>query len=233
MFTEESLGQYIVKQVIVEVRHTMNLLFKQEARHKFNNLMSDFDVVNIVDNDDSFEFVNVKKFLRLFAFPDRFVMTVENSDSIDSVEQLLRKYISAIASDSGKKSFKRFGTRVIYLFPFSQSFESLVNDYKDIFYNKSCNPFSPLGSVKDVGVIGLTMEDTNYKMNLSVGPFTHDEIKQKISYFKNYNDEINNSLMLDLDLYQLDRKECSLSSCLHEALDQSRIKAVKFRDNLI
>lgn len=232
MFTQENLGQYTIKQVIVEVRHPINLLFKIEARKHLNKFVDDVEKINITGNDDSFEFVNVKKYYKFVADLGRFGMTIENVESIDTAEQLIKKYLVPISAELGTKTCNRFGVRVVYLYPFNDSFESLIEIYKKVFY-RDTTLFDPIGKIKDVGLVALTLREYNgLDINLSLGPFKKEEIKTKISNFKTYDDVIPASLMLDIDIFKSEKRDLSFSSTLHSYLEQSRIKAVKFREEL-
>ncbi|NCQ17967.1 MAG: hypothetical protein COZ80_03880 [Ignavibacteria bacterium CG_4_8_14_3_um_filter_37_9] len=232
MFTQENLDQYIVKQVIVEVRHPFNLLFRTEARKSLNKFVDDVEKINITGNDDSFAFVNEKKYFKFVANLDHFGMTVENAESIETAEQLIKKYLLPISTELGSKTCYRFGVRVVYLYSFKDSFDNLVEIYKKVFY-KQPNLFSTIGNIKDVGIIGLTLQDNNgLGINLSIGPFKKEEVKAKISNFKTYDDITPSSLMLDLDIFKNEKSNLTFSSTLHSFLEQSRIKAVQFREEL-
>jgi hypothetical protein len=232
MSDQELLGQYIIKQVIVELRHMPNLLHQQKTPVVLNNYVDDFEKLEMDNNGKIFQLINNKKYTRLTIDWQKIGMQVENISDFEGAIKLFKKYLGPISSELEVKKLTRFGARTIVLFPFKGTFEELVTFYCDKFY-KDMTLFEAFGKVNDVGIIVLTILDSNYNIYLSLGPFSKKEIKEKISSFKEFDDKIDCSLMLDIDLSQDTKKDYIISSQIENALEAARIKIIKFRELIL
>lgn len=231
----ENLGQYIVKKVIVEIKHTPNLLHSQRARDTFNNHVSEFDRVTIAGvegSEKAYQLVSDVAYLNVTSEWNRLVMTMENVTSIDDAKMNIKKTLVPIAQGVGVKDIKRIGVRVLFMLPFAGDFAGLQSFFTDRFY-KDMKLFEPFGKVDDVGIVLVTVTGEPYKTNLSLGPFTKDEVKTKVSEFKQYDDKFECALMVDIDLYQDIKTQYKIAQFVPDALDAARVRLVRFRENLL
>lgn len=232
---KDLIGSYFVKKVIAEVRHHPILTHSTLLRQKLSNSIKLFDKVTVSKLkgvEESFQCYNSKEYYELLSEWTRTAFTVENSESIENAAEKIKKVFNPILSEIGISEYKRIGLRVVFLIPFEDAFENLVKYYNDKVY-KDIKLFDSYGTVEDVGVSALTIKDQNYKMNFTFGPFQKNEIKVKISEFKDFEDLFNCAFMIDIDLYDDALKSYKIGSFFIEALEAARLKTVKFREKLL
>jgi len=229
------IGNYIVKKVIAEIKHYPLLSHSTLVRQKLDNHIKLFDGVTVSKlegNEETFQWYNKKEYFKLISEWTRIGFTVENSESIEKASEHIKKILIPITNDIGIKEYKRIGLRVIFLLPYEGKFEDLVNHYNKIVFG-NLNLFDSYGKIEDVGVSALTIKDSNYKINFSFGPFKKEEIKIRISEFKEFEDDLQCAFMADVDLYDDVSNKHKIGTFFAEALEAARIKTVKFREKLL
>lgn len=231
MSSNDLFDQYIIKQVIFDLKHYPNLLYHQKTPTVLMQFNEDFEYIEMRDEGKSFQFENRKSYYKLLIDWQRISMLIENVQSISDATIILKKYLNPIVSGLNIKKFIRIGMRVKFIIPFNGDFSELVEFYCAKFFNEM-TIYNPFGKIEDVGIVALSLVDNDYNINLSIGPFQKDEIKEKISEFRNYNDNINCSLMVDLDLYQMNRNG-QINGYLESFLEVIRLKIVKFRNSIL
>ncbi len=234
MSQSNKFSDYIIKQVVIEFRHLPNLLHQDQVPVVLNKYVAEFGRVRIAEinrEQKIYEIINERNFTRILSKWDSLGFLIENVQDTETVSKLFKKYFVPIAQELNLKIIKRAGLRARFLLPYNDSFESLKKYCENIFY-KDINIYNTIGHVDDVGLIAINLSDSAYKINLSLGPFSTEEIKEKISEFKKYDDKVKSALMLDLDLYQSTMMQYNLSSFVKDTLEAARIKFIKFIGNI-
>jgi hypothetical protein len=231
---EVKFSPYRIKKVIIEVKYPANLLHAARVYEVLNDYVSVFDsttVVNTSATQPAVRLVSEKIYTILFVEWNRMVMTIENARNIDDTIAIVAKYLNPLPAKFGIKLFSRIGIRTMYLLPFSDDFDALVSWFNTRVY-RDIRQFAPIGEVVDVGIV-LTAKDDRFKMNIGFGPFERNEIREKISEFKKYEDDVPSALCLDLDMYLDAKADYKISAVVEEALNSSRLKLNKFIEGFI
>ena len=222
---------YIFKKLIVEIRHHPNLLHSQKAQTVLNDLVNHFDRVvvgGIEGGEKTFELLSEKSFVKLLLQWNRMGLTVENCSDIGKMLEFVKRYLAPIPTKLSINLFTRLGVRTTFLIPFEGKFAELVDLCEDKFY-KDKDLLGTLGEVYDIGLVALKANDERYKINITIGPFTREEFRDKISEFKHYEDKFGNALMVDIDSYQDERKNYKVSSFVEDAVNSARLKFLNFQ----
>jgi hypothetical protein len=199
-----------------------------------NELVHDFDRVELLGiggSEETIRLVSDKLFCRLLVEWTRLVMTVENAKDIDAASTILKKYLAPLPPKLGINSIARFGVRTMFVLPYDGNIEELIDYCKSKLY-RNLEVFAPFGQIKDVGLIALTISDPRFKTNLTVGPFSREEVRAKISEFKDFQDKFESALMVDVDLYQDSGASYKVGQFIQSALDSARLKVIQFREQL-
>jgi hypothetical protein len=231
----QKLRPYLVKKAIVELKHSANLLHSQKARPALNDIIEAFDRVNVVGTgggEDSIQLVSDKHFYKLVVEWSRLVMSIENASDVESAGAIFKKYLAPLPGKLGITAIKRFGVRTMFLLPYDGSVEDLIEFCKSKLY-RNLEAFAAFGEIKDVGLVALRIKDPTFKTNLTVGPFSTEEVRAKISEFKDYRDDFESALMLDVDLYQEVTSSYKVGHFIQNALESARLKVMQFREQIL
>lgn len=230
-----SIGNYVVKKVIAEIRHRPILSHSTLVRQKLDKHVKLFDRVTVTKPEgveESFQMFNKKEYFMFVSEWTRVAFIIENCESIAKASEQIKKIFLPISDEIGIKEYQRIGLRVVFLLPFEGNFEKLVEYYNEKVF-KDLKIFNSYGNIEDVGVSALTIKDSNYKINFSFGPFKKEEIKIKISEFKEFDKDMDCAFMLDVDLYDDNLQNYKIGTFFADALEAARIKTVKFREQLL
>jgi len=235
MPSQSLLQPYIIKKIVVEIRHAPDLLRADRARTVLNEVIDQYETIKVSGIDimqQSIQLTSRQFYRTLVVEWNRLGITLENPRDLDDAQSSLKKYFVSVISKFDLKVFTRFGVRVTFVFPFGGSFELLTKFYAEKIVKRP-GYFESIGKVNDYGLTAMTFDDGRYKINLSMGPFSRAEVSEKISEFKGYSDNFENALVLDLDLYQAAKASYKVGPFLTEALDSARFKAHKFYEALM
>ena len=230
---KELFGAYFVKKIIIEVRHKPNLLHNERVPQILNDMMVDFNKVTIINEPGNkiYKILNDDEYFSFNSSWKNVSTTSENVTNFESACKNSQKNIASYLTKLKISSITRLGFRTSFLLPFNGDFTELVSYFKDKFYN-NLSSYELFGTLEDVGIVALTINDKNFKGNLSLGPMTKNEVKDKIAEFKNYDKDFEASLLIDLDLYNDTSPLQSINTFIENAYNASRIKIIKFREHL-
>lgn len=235
MSKDTKFKDYIIKQVILEARHSPIFNLSEVIPPKLNTIVNDFTQHRIGQDSKAgttYRLTNANYFWDLIVQWNRVGMTIENPKNLADTLPIFKKYIITILNELEITLVKRLGLRIIFFIPFNGRFEDLVDFFKSYFYSK-VDIYESIGNIRDVGIVLLTLEDDTYNVNLNLGPFNKDEVINKVSTFKNYDDKFEAALMVDIDMYNKDIENTKLSAHIENSFASASSKINDFHKILV
>ncbi|MEO8398950.1 MAG: hypothetical protein ABI550_03945 [Ignavibacteriaceae bacterium] len=232
MAEKKLFGTYFVKKFIVEIKHKPNLLHNEKVPQVLNDMMGDFNKVNLIEGSNKiFQLINNNDYFLINSDWTKIFTIYENVEDFESVCQKAKKNVVNYLTKLKLSEITRLGFRTIFLLPFNGAFDELVDYFNNTFYN-NLSFYESFGTIEDVGIVALTIKDSQFRGNLSFGPMIKNEVKNKLSEFKKYDKDFDTSLYIDLDLYNDASPIPTINAFIDNAYNASRIKIIKFRELL-
>jgi hypothetical protein len=224
--------KYILRKLVIEAKHSANLLHSQKVGPALQELVPEFDKVLQTGGGapDSIQLIADAAQRKLLSEWNRLWYTEESPKDPQSASANAKRLLGPLQTKLGIENFQRVGIRTWYLIPSHEKYELLLEWFHATFFT-SLEAFTTFGKVKDSGVFAITGTDDRYGFNLNIAPLHKGEFTQKVSDFKATPDTIDNNLMIDLDLF-LEKGQYKLGSVIEDAVDQSRLKVVQFLEQL-
>jgi hypothetical protein len=223
-------SQYIIKRFIVEAKHFILLNHGDTVTANLQEFTKKYRSVDILNN--AYLFSALESYCRIYTSSDRILFLAENiTDFEELYNHFIKKDFLTLPKKFGIDEFQRIGVRTYFLLPVENlEFKDLVDFTKRNFFS-NITLFEKFGKINDTGIVTLTIHSENYKINLNLGPFHKEEVRQKISEFKNFDRDPSTSLLIDLDLYDVNIRT-DLGIFIKNAFNEARINLLQFKDEL-
>jgi len=222
--------KYLLRRLIVEVRHPGNLLHSQKVGAALQELVPEFDQVIQKGGaiPDAIELLSSKTaFRRLICEWSRTHYSEEKLKDVATGMANVKHYVGHAITKLGIEIFDRVGVRMHYILPLNGDYADVLAWYNEMFV-KSIEKYAPFGKITDSGVYAFSGTDGKYGFNLTIAPLKKDEYRIKLSEFKQETDVFDNSLLIDFDLFYANRSDSKPIQLIETLMDQSRIKTNQF-----
>jgi len=226
--------KYLLRRLIVEVKHPGNLLHSQKVGSALQELVPEFDQVIQKGSGlpDAVELVSNKTaFRKLVCEWSKIYYSEEKLQDVATGIANVKHYVGHAITKLGIELFDRVGVRMHYIIPLDGDYEEVLAWYNEMFV-KSIEQYAPFGKITDSGICSFSGTDGKYGFNLTVAPLKKDEYKTKLSEFKQEIDTIENSFLIDYDLFYASRSNFKPIPLIETLIDQSRIKTNQFLETI-
>lgn len=203
-------GNLRIKRVIVEVKYNAVLAYLKLREELFDKWLNDFTRIDLADT--TIQVIDERSKFKVFSEWNRSGLYFEDVEKEDDYIRKTNEYLKKLLDHYKRNELRRIGNRFEFILPYESSFEELFKILKANIYKEKIDQ---LGEIVDIGTFALTAKDSDYKINISLGPVRKHEITRK-NEFK-FDDDPENALLIDFDYYNDVKKEYDVEKFMQDA----------------